>query len=158
MITSNGAITITGRVTKDIRFGNVQGSEVANFTVAFECGTIPKMATIDGREQLVYVGATSYFDLAAWDSNAADAQQLERGQEVTVDVTSIMAKGRVHEGKVFADVTGRASNIRPGAKAKNAVPNPGATADTRAQASNVQTQGSNARPPSHDFDDSEIPF
>lgn len=146
MINSNGgAITLTGRIVRDPRFNTVQDSKVANFTIAFSNGVTPKMATVDGREQLVYVDSTSYIGLAAWDTNATDADTLEKGQEVTVDVTSIHAKGRVHEGKQFADVHGRATNIRAGAKAKNTVPNPGASSDARGQQSET------------DFNDS-IPF
>jgi len=111
-------ISLTGRLTKAIRSNSVQGTPVVNFTVAVELGTKSQLVTMNGREILAQVPATSYIDAAAWGSDAAAASTLEAGQEVTFTVSSLGSKGRSYEGKVLSDVIARVSHIAPGAKAK----------------------------------------
>jgi hypothetical protein len=111
-------IVFTGRLTKSIRSNSVQGTPVVNFTVAIELGTKSQLVTMNGREILAQVPATSYIDCAAWGQDATNASTLEAGQEVSFNVTSLGSKGRSYEGKILSDVTARVSHITPGAKAK----------------------------------------
>ena len=64
--TNMNNITMTGRLTKAIRSNTVQGTPVVNFTVAVELGTKPQLVTVNGKEILAQVPATSYIDAAAW--------------------------------------------------------------------------------------------
>jgi len=111
-------IVLSGRVSKAIRSNNVNGSAVVNFVGAFETGLAPKLATVDGKEMLVQVPVTTYIDCAAWNSDADHANSLEVGQEVTVTLTSLIAKPRQYEEKLFADIQARVTGVKPGAKSK----------------------------------------
>jgi hypothetical protein len=111
-------IQLTGRVTKNIRSNNVDGTAVVNFTVAVELGTKSQIVTMNGKEILAQVPATSYIDAAAWGPNAAAASSLEAGQEVSFTVDSLGSKGREYNGKILSDVIARVSAVIPGAKAK----------------------------------------
>ena len=111
-------ISLTGRLTKAIRSNTVQGTPVVNFTVAVELGTKPQLVTVNGKEILAQVPATSYIDAAAWGPDAAAASTLEAGQEVTFTVAGLGSKGREYNGKILSDVTARISHVIAGAKAK----------------------------------------
>jgi hypothetical protein len=115
-------IQLTGRVTKNIRSNNVDGTAVVNFTVAVELGTKSQIVTMNGKEILAQVPATSYIDAAAWGPNAAAASSLEAGQEVSFTVDSLGSKGREYNGKILSDVIARVSAVTPGAKAKAKAP------------------------------------
>jgi hypothetical protein len=112
------SISLTGRLTKAIRSNSVQGTPVVNFTVAVELGTKSQLVTMNGREILAQVPATSYIDCAAWGQDATSASTLEAGQEVSFTLNGLGSKGRSYEGKILSDVTARVSAIVAGAKAK----------------------------------------
>jgi len=111
-------ITIVGRLTKSIRSNSVQGTPVVNFTVAAEMGLKPQLVTVNGKEVLAMVPATSYLDVAAWGNDAASASHLEAGQEVSFTLAGLGSKAREYNGKILSDVTARATNVIAGAKAK----------------------------------------
>jgi hypothetical protein len=111
-------ITMTGRLTKAIRSNTVQGTPVVNFTVAVELGTKPQLVTVNGKEILAQVPATSYLDVAAWGPDAASASHLEAGQEVSFTLAGLGSKAREYNGKILSDVTARVSHIVAGPKAK----------------------------------------
>ena len=111
-------ITISGRLTKSIRSNSVQGTPVVNFTVAAEMGMKPQLVTMNGKEVLAMVPATSYLDVAAWGPDAASASTLEAGQEVSFVLAGLGSKAREYNGKILSDVTARATNVVAGAKAK----------------------------------------
>lgn len=114
-------LTLSGRLTRAIRSNNVSGTPVVNFTTAFEVGMKPQKATINGREQLVIVPATAYIECAAWGQDAIAAATLEAGQQVTVTITALSAKGRAHDGKIYSSVQARVADVTPGAKARSSV-------------------------------------
>jgi single-stranded DNA-binding protein len=140
-------ITLTGRLTKSIRSNSLDGTPVVNFTLAAETGLVGKLVDIqgDGRQQLVYVPATAYFDCAAWDKDAAAAGTLEKGQEVTVDIVTLGAKSHDYEGKTYSNIVARITNVRPGAKARAAGAEQAVPAGYRGGGSGFE-------------DESEIPF
>jgi hypothetical protein len=111
-------IQLSGRLTKAIRSNTVQGTPVVNFTVAVELGMKPQLVTMNGKEVLAMVPATSYLDAAAWGPDAAAASHLEAGQEVSFTLNGLGSKGREYNGKILSDVTARVSSIVAGAKAK----------------------------------------
>jgi hypothetical protein len=111
-------IQIVGRLTKAIRSNSVQGTPVVNFTVAAEMGLKPQLVTLNGKETLAMVPATSYLDVAAWGADATSAARLLAGQEVTFTLAGLGSKAREYNGKILSDVTARATNVIPGAFAK----------------------------------------
>jgi hypothetical protein len=111
-------ISMTGRLTKAIRSNSVDGTAVVNFTTAIELGLKPQIVTMNGKEVLAMVPATSYIECAAWGADAIAAATLEAGQEVTFAVNGLTSKGRDYQGKIYSDVHARVSAIQPGAKAK----------------------------------------
>ena len=111
-------ISLTGRLTKAIRSNTVQGTPVVNFTVAVELGTKPQLVTVNGKEILAMVPATSYLDAAAWGQDASAASHLEAGQEVSFTLNGLGSKGRNYNGKILSDVTARVTSIVAGPKAK----------------------------------------
>jgi hypothetical protein len=119
------SIQMTGRVTKAIRTNVVDGTPVVNFTVAIELGMKPQLVTVNGKDILAMVPATSYIDAAAWGPNADNASDLDPGQEVSFTVDSLGSKGReypIGSGKILSDVIARVSNVVAGAKAKAKTP------------------------------------
>ena len=123
-------ITLTGRLNKkDARTGNYEGTPVVNFTVAVELGLTPKMAMIDGREQLVQVPATTFIECSAWGPEATAATSLTAGQEVTFKINQLGSKPSDYQGKLYSNITARVRDVVPGAKAK-----PKAAAETPAEA------------------------
>jgi hypothetical protein len=125
-------IVLSGRISKAIRSNSVNGSDVVNFVGAFETGLMPKLATVDGKEMLVQVPVTTYIDCAAWNADADHAASLEIGQEVSVQLTSLFAKPREYDGKLYADMQARVTNVRPGAKSKGKTLGNGAPAASSA--------------------------
>jgi single-stranded DNA-binding protein len=115
-------LTITGRLTKSIRANSIEGTPVVNFTVAAETGLVGKLVDLegDGRKSLAYVPATSFFDCAAWDKDAAAASSLEQGQEVTFEIVTLGAKSHEYEGKTYSNLVARVTNVQVGAKARGA--------------------------------------
>jgi hypothetical protein len=111
-------VTIVGRLTKAIRSNSVQGTPVVNFTVAAEMGLKPQLVTMNGKEVLAMVPATSYLDCAAWGADAASASTLQPGQEVSFTLAGLGSKAREYNGKILSDVTARVTSIVPGAFAK----------------------------------------
>ena len=151
MISQNaGAITITGRLTKDARTNTVKDSQVTNFTLAFVNGMSPKTADVDGRQQRVFMESTSYIEVAAWREESVHAMNLEKGQEVTVDITGLHAKSSEYQGKTYNNIHGNGSNIRPGAKAGKSLPNTAASSN----AGGNDNSGYESDPE----DDNSIPF
>ncbi len=112
-------LTLSGRLTRPIRTNNVSGTPVVNFTAAIELGVKSQKATINGREQLVTVPKTAYIECAAWGQDAIAAASLEAGQQVTVTITALTAKGREHDGKIYSSVQARVADVTPGAKARS---------------------------------------
>ena len=111
-------LKIVGRLTNPARTSEYEGTAVTNFTVAAEVGLTMKTAQIDGKDVLVQVPATTYFECSAWGPESDAAESLDRGQEVSFVITQLSSKARQYEGKLYSDIVARVRDVTGGAKAK----------------------------------------